>query len=159
MILKVLQIKLLDPTPKSSGHIRGEKNQVTPLHLVLSVYAFQQHMFHCADTLLEKHQWGRNCPVQCKDQCCSPSQPGSQHCAWGILMYTDMFLNWWPSFLAGAPSEVGQGKWPESGMKSKNCMHYLCPRSVVNSKQGSWKKRIASYQNVFLRLSISCKSK
>lgn len=159
VILKISWIKLLDPTPNSSGHIEEEKNQATSLHLVLSVYAFQQHMFLCANILLEKHQWGRICPVNCKDQCCSPSQPGSQHCAWGILMYTDVFLIWWPSFLAGTSSEVSQGKWPESGMKSKNCMHYLCPRSVVNSKQGSWKKGIASYQNVFLRLSIFCRSK
>jgi len=38
-------------------------------------------------------------------------------------------------------------------------MHYLCPRSVLNSKQGKWKKWIASHWNVFLRLSISCRSK
>lgn len=56
VILKISQIKLLDPTSNSSEHIGGEKNQVTSLHLVLSVYAFQQHMFHCANTLLEKHQ-------------------------------------------------------------------------------------------------------
>lgn len=159
VVLKASQIKLLDPTPNTSGHTGGEKNQATPLHLVFGVYVFQQHMLHCANTLLEKHQWGRNCPVNCKDQCCSHSQPGSQHCAWGILMYTDMFLICWPSFLAGTSSEVGQGKWPESGTKSKNCMHYLCPRSVVNSKQASWKKGIALYWKVFFRISLPCTNK
>lgn len=38
VILKISQIKLLDPDLNSSGHIGEEK---TPLHLVLSVYAFQ----------------------------------------------------------------------------------------------------------------------
>lgn len=74
-------------------------------------------------------------------------------------MYTDLFLIWWPSFLSGTSSEVSQGKWPESGVKSKKCMHYLCPRSVVNSKRGSWKKGLASYQNAVLKLSLSCRRK
>lgn len=133
VVFKISQMKLLDPTPSSSGHNGGEKNQATPLHLVLAAYAFQQLMFLCANTLLEMHQWGRNCPVNCKDQFCSPCQPGSQHCAWETLRYTDTFLIWWPSFLAGTSSEVSQGKPPESRMKSKYCLCYLCPRSVVNS--------------------------
>lgn len=161
MILKISQIKLLDPTPNSSGRIAEEKNQATSLHLELSVYAFQQHTFHCANTFLEKIPWGRKCPVNCMDQCCSLSQPGSQHSAWGILMYTDAVLILWPSFLVGTSSEVGPCKWPESGMTSKNCMHYLClcPRSVVNSNKGSWRKVIVSYRNAFLRLNIFCRRK
>lgn len=86
-------------------------------------------------------------------------QPGSQRCAWGIFMYTDVVLIWWPSFLAGTSSEVGPCKWPESGMKSKNSMHYLCPRAVVNSNKSCWRKGIVSYRNVFLRLNIFCRSK